>query len=300
MTATTGQFASLLAPGLKKVYYQVWKEWPEEYVLVLNVINSSKNFEEFYNLAGLPITPQKPQGVAVSYGDLTPGNTLQQSHTSYGQGFRVTREMRDDDLYNVIKAAPKDLAVANRQRVEAESVDIYNDAFTGANRTCLDSVALCSTSHTLLTGGTASNRLATDSDLAVLSLQTAMTVFEQQVNENGFEIMMTPSLLITAEDERFTVEELLAPGNRPYTSDNTKNVLASKGLQGRILHKLSDTDAWFLQANPSDTSLFFVWRIMPEFSSDDDFDTGDAKFKTYLRFSIVAPDWRGIVGTPGA
>ena len=71
-------------------------------------------------------------------------------------------------------------------------------------------------------------------------------------------------------------------------------------LQYRIWHFLSDTDAWFA-INPAIHSIRCYWRDKPEFSSGDDFDTGDSKHKVWFRFmESQYTDWRGIDGSQGA
>ena len=53
--------------------------------------------------------------------------------------------------------------------------------------------------------------------------------------------------------------------------------------------------------NPAIHSIRCYWRDKPEFSSGDDFDTGDSKHKVWFRFmESQYTDWRGIDGSQGA
>jgi hypothetical protein len=41
-------------------------------------------------------------------------------------------------------------------------------------------------------------------------------------------------------------------------------------------------------------------RVKAEFAQDGDFDTGNAKYKGYERYSVGWTDWRALYGSPGA
>jgi hypothetical protein len=69
------------------------------------------------------------------------------------------------------------------------------------------------------------------------------------------------------------------------------------GLEVVISHYISSTTAWFVQCTEHDMN--FIERVALEFQSGDDFDTGDAKFKAYQRFSTGHGCPRGIYGDEG-
>jgi hypothetical protein len=95
--------------------------------------------------------------------------------------------------------------------------------------------------------------------------------------------------------------EILGSEFRPYTADNTVNaVIQNDSLQDMVVNYLTDSDSWYVLADKSEHDLNFFERAAVRFQNGDDFDTGDAKFKAFQRFSVGAGEWRGLFGSLGA
>ncbi len=62
---------------------------------------------------------------------------------------------------------------------------------------------------------------------------------------------------------------------------------------------LTDGDAWFVTTDCPDGLKSFQ-RVGYAFSTDDDFDTTNAKFKGRERYSCGWTDWRALYGSDGA
>src|SRR6266850_5191745 len=158
MPTTTGQFSQLLAPGLRKIFFQHLKERAPQYSSVFNVHSSSRAYEEDLEIAGFGIAPAKPEGNAIQYVDPTQGGKKRYTHVAYGLGFRVTTEMYEDDLYGPMKRMTRELGKAMRNVKEVVSFNVLNNAFNVALQFGFpkfgSNEALISTSHTLIGGGT--------------------------------------------------------------------------------------------------------------------------------------------------
>ena len=61
-------------------------------------------------------------------------------------------------------------------------------------------------------------------------------------------------------------------------------------------HYLTDTNMWFMKTNASD-GMKYLEREGISFSQDDDFDTKNAKWAAYERYSFTVVDPRAIYGT---
>ena len=61
----------------------------------------------------------------------------------------------------------------------------------------------------------------------------------------------------------------------------------------------TDPDAWFITTN-ADAGLTSFKREGYSFTTDNDFDTENAKAKGYERYASGWTDWRGCYGTAGA
>lgn len=303
MPTTTGQFSQLLAPGLRKIFFQHLKERPPQYSQIFNVNSSSRAYEEDLEISGLGTMPQKPEGNSIQYQDPVQGGKKRYTHISFGLGFRVTVEMYEDDLYGPMKRMTRELSKAGRNVREVRSFNVLNNGFTtefgfpkfGVNE------ALISTAHTLIGGGTLANRSAVDADLGVASLEAAILLFDNLTDEDGIPIVIKPKWVIVPPALKQVAREILGSEFRPYTANNEINaVVQNDTLSDMVVNYLADSDSWFVLADKSDHDLNFFERAAMRFQNGDDFDTGDAKFKAFQRFSVGAGEWRGIFGSLGA
>lgn len=303
MPMVRGAFSYLLVPGLRKVFFQHLTERPEEFRQVFNAETSERAYEEDLEVAGLGTMPLKPEQTAIQYADATQGSKKRYTHKTYGLGYRVTPEMMEDDLYSTMKKMTKELAKAARNAREVNAWNVLNNAFTteygfpklGNNE------ALIATTHTSIAGAAAgSNRAATDADLSQTALEAAILAFENLKDETGIPVVIKPKWLIVPPDIKMTARELLGSEFKPYTANNEINALIEEGLDYMVSHYLTDLDSWFLLAGKGDHDLNFFTRQPVRFQNGDDFDTGDAKFKAFQRFSVGAGEWRGIWGSQGA
>lgn len=301
MPATTGAFSYLLAPGLRKVFFMHLKDHKPEFEQIFTVLSSKRAYEEHLELAGLGTMPRKNEGESIIYQDYIQGGVKRFTHVAYGMGFRVTQEMMEDDLYNVFGRQTKSLKKSAKNSKEVLAWSVINNSFTteygfpknGNNE------ALVSTSHTLIGGGTASNRPATDVDISYAALEAAVLYFNTLNDERGMPIDLNPQTLLHHPNDLFLVEELLNSSNRPFTANNETNVL--KGRFKPIWSRyLTDSDAWWVLGEKSEEGLVLFNRRELEFQNGDDFDSGDAKFKATYRASAGCSEWRYLYGSSGA
>jgi hypothetical protein len=299
MPANTGAFSRLLAPGLRKIYFDDWKQWPEEYTKFVNIEKSTRAYEEEAVMAGLGRFQRKEEGKSVIYDTGIQGGVQRYTHATWALGFRVTREMYNDDLYGIMKRMSKELALAGRQTLELEVSGLLDDAFDGDVNTAINGEALCD-EHPLLVGGTYTNKPATDIDFGIGALRAASQRMEKTVSERGFnEMRGTGSLIIVSPEFSWIAKEILGSDKAAYTADNTMNAFDGMGLNYMVSHFKADTDSWFLLSAKNKHYLKFFWRQQPIFENGDDFDTKDAKFTGYMRFSYGFTDWRGVDGSSG-
>jgi hypothetical protein len=299
MPTNTGQFSELLAPGLRKIFFQSYKEKEEQYRKVANFKTSKRNYEDDLELFGLGSMPEKPEGTGTIYQDPGQGGKKRYSWTSYGLGFRVTVEMWEDDLYAQMKKMPRELGKSGRNIREVKFFNLLNNGFTtefGFTKNGA-SEALFNTAHTLLGGGTQANRSAIDADFGIASLEAAILLFDNMVDEMGFPITVTAHKLVHSPAIKQTVREILKSPMRPDTTNNAINAVREDGVTPVMVNYLSNVSSWFLFADEHDFNFFE--RTPLRFQSGDDFDTGDAKYKAFQRFGVGAGDYRGSFGSQG-
>jgi hypothetical protein len=302
MTLRTGNISNLLAPGLRKVFFDYTKGLGEaEYSKVSNQLTTDRNYFDDFEMSMLGGDfPVKDEGVSITYVDPVTGNTKRYTPVTYAKGFRITEEAYDDDLYKTIgPKASKALAKAARNAKEVRFGAFLDDSCTGTTYTGFDSQALCySTGHSIIyTLGTYANEPSTAVDLSVTALQVGISNIELQQDSDGVVAGYRAKYLITHANNRFLVAELLKSDYKPYTANNEINALAGEGLVPIFNHYMTDTDLWLLLAAEHDIN--FVTRKKLRFDNSDDFDTGDAKFKATERYTLGFGNWRGSYGTVG-
>jgi hypothetical protein len=296
MPATRGNFAQLLAPGLRQIIFDDLADHPEEYSQLFNIYPSEKAFEEEQLVAGLGSVPVKPEGEAIKFDEPIQGGSLRYTHQSYGLGFQVTREMWDDDKYGIMRKVSNDFAGGIRQTLEAAYANVFNNGFS--TQKTIDGETFFNTAHPLLGGSTYSNRASASLALSVSGMQEILLLFEKMVNERGLLKRMVPMQLLIPVDLQFKAGEILWSSYKPYTGNNEVNVMQGR-LDPIVNHYLTSSTAWFVLSGKSDHTLQGFWRIHPQFESQDDFDTKGAKYSTYFRFSCGVTNWHGAAGSAG-
>lgn len=299
MPLNTGNFASLLAPGLHTLWGLDYNQWEEEYSKVFTLDTSSKNYEDDQELSGFGLVPPKPQGRGITYDTAAEGGTKRYTHTTYGLGFSVTEEMYEDDLYRKIASLPKALAKSVRQTVETDAANILNRAFD-SNYTGSDGKEMCATNHVQTGAGDGRNELSTSADLDVTSFEQALIDIQTLTDDRGLKVRAMPQKLIIHSNDAWMAAKILESGLEPDTANNAKNPgqnILPKGYT--VMHWLTDTDAWFITTDIP-KGLTHFWRRKPRFAKDNDWGAEVAKFKVTFRKSVSWTDWRAIFGSPGA
>jgi phage major head subunit gpT-like protein len=293
MALQSGKFGKLLEPGLRKVFFDTYKELPEQYSKIYNVQNSNKAIETDLRMGGFGLFRKKDSLGSVNYQEPTATQPIQYIHEEYAEGFIVERKLVDDEQYNQISKMSKSLGMAARASVETSAATIFENAFTAVG---YDGQPLISDAHPRLSGsGTDSNKIT--GALNETNLKLALQLARDTRNEAGIRIQVMPKLLIVPPELEFVATELVESGQKPDTNYNNINSLRGR-LKVFVWDYLTSPTAWFL-LDPNVAELNFFWRKRLEFKNTQDFDTHAAKYQAYMRYSVGYSDWRGLVGSAG-
>ncbi len=299
-TINTGLFGKALLPGIARWYGKSYDEFPVEYDKIFDKRTSRKNFEEDVSVSSFGLALQKGEGQPISYDTEQQGFVDRYTHVVYGLGFIITKEMVEDDLYDVVgERKAQGLAFSMRQTKEIIGANILNRAFN-TSYTYGDGKALIVSDHPNIAGGTWSNVLATAADLSEASLEQATIDIQKYTSDRGLRIAVMPKSLIIPVDLSYEADKIMKTQYEVGTANNTVNVVRSKFPGGVIVnHYLTDTDAWFMKTNVPNGMTYYERRA-DTFGQDDDFDTDNARFKATSRYSFGCSDKKSIYGTPGA
>ena len=298
---TTSSFAKALWPGVNAWYGKAYNDYTTEWDKLFEKNTSKKAYEEDVGMSGFGLAAVKQEGAPIQYDTERQGFTTRYNHVVYALGFIVTREMFEDDQYDVVgQRKAKGLARSIRQTKEIVGANIYNRAFN-SSYTGGDGKEMCATDHPNVAGGTWANELATAADLSEAALEQAAIDIYAFTDDRGLLIAAKPKKLVIASANQFEAARILTADGRTGTDSNDPNVLKNKGIipETVVNHYLTDADAWFILTDVNDGLKYFERRA-DAFEMDNDFDTENAKFKATARYSFGWTDPRGIFGSPGA
>ena len=301
MAINSASFAKALWPGINTWYGRSYDEWPTEYDKLFEMTSSSRAYEEDVGTTGFGLAQIKPEGQALAYDEESQAYVTRYAPVVYALGFIVTREIFDDDQYDIVgKRRAEALAFSMRQTKEIIGANVYNRAFNNTYKGG-DALEMCSTLHTNFSGGTWSNHLATAADLSEASLEQACIDIMKLTNDRGLKISIVPESLIIPVDLVFEAKRILGTDGRVGTADNDLNALKAFGKFGTVVvnHYLTDTNAWFIRTNVKN-GLKCIQRRPMAFGIDNDWDTENAKYKASERYVFGWTDPRQIFGSPGA
>lgn len=308
-THISDNFGKLLAPGLRKIFFETYAEVPEQFSKIYKVNKSTKAKETDYGLGAFGTwEPRTSELSEVAYDTLSPGLEREYVHKAFTKGFMIGRELYDDEQYNQINKFPKAMARSGRAFVETEAAKPLIHAFSDGKSSgstdvnIYDDKTLISDKHPLVDNSSKTGTNLVTGELSDANLKIALQCMRETIDEAGNLIQASAKKLVVPPALEFTAREILNSTQTAGTELN--NVNSVKGALDLVVYDYigaaaggSDT-AWFI-IDPSLCELNFFWRVKPEFKWDEDFDTFVAKYRGYMRFSYGVSDWRGIVGSSG-
>ena len=303
MAISRAQLLKELLPGLNALFGLQYATYGEEHKELYETEKSERSFEEETKLSGFSAAPVKNEGSAIAYDNAQEAFTARYNHETIALGFSITEEAVEDNLYDSLSARyTKGLARAMAYTKQVKAASVLNNGFTGGVYAGGDGVALFSTAHPLISGGTNSNRPSTNADLNETSLENAVIQIAAWTDERGLLIAAKPKKLIVPPALQFVATRLLETSLRVGTADNDINAIKNNGSipEGyTINHYLTDTNAWFLTTDVPNGLKHFE-RMALSTSMDGDFDTGNVRYKARERYSFGWSDPLGVFGSPGS
>jgi len=307
MAITTSSFAKALWPGVNAWYGKEYAEYPVEWEKLFTKQTSRKAFEEVVGGSYFGLAPVKSEGAPVTFDTARQGFTSRYNHVVYALGFIITREIYDDDQYDIVgKLKAEALAFSMRQTKEIVAANVYNRAFNtsylGGDGASLIASAGGggSTSHPNIAGGTFTNGPSVAADLSEAALEQAVIDIAGFTNDRGLRIAARPVSLHIPYTLAFEAKRILNSDGRVATNNNDLNALKEMGSIPAVYanHYFTDTDAWFIRTDVKNGMTMFE-RDADSFDMDEDFDTENAKYKARSRYSVGWSDPRGLYGSPG-
>jgi hypothetical protein len=297
---TTGSFPKLLWPGLNEVWSAAYNEYPPLWQALFDTYQSEKKYEEDVGMTAMGLAPVKDEGDSLAYDTMKQNYIQRYTHLAYALGYAITKEEIDDNQYAELGTL-RAMAIGKSMRQTKENVgaDIFNRAFN-ASYPGGDGRSLVNESHPT-EGGTQSNTLETAADLSEASLEQALIDIKQFRDERNNHIEVRALKVAIPSDLEWELIRILKNPQRPDTANRDINAMYQRGVfpQGYTCNiYFTDSDAWFILTD-ADAGLKHFQRVAPVFENDNDFDTKNALFSGYERYSFGWTNWRAVYGSPG-
>ena len=291
-----------LLPGLNALFGEEYANYENEHEEIYATENSERSFEEELKLSGFGAAPVKDEGSAINYDTAQESFVARYTHETIAMGYSITEEAMEDNLYVSLSGRyTKALARAMSYTKQVKGAYPLNNGFS-TTFSSGDGVALFSTAHPLVSGGTNSNRPSSGADLNETSLEDAIIQIGKYTDERGLKIAARARKLIVPSDLQFVATRLLQSDYKVGSADNDVNAIKTNGVipEGyTVNHYLTDTNAFFITTDVPDGMKHFVRSPMTT-SMDGDFDTGNVRYKARERYSFGVSDPLGIYGSPGS
>ncbi len=229
---------------------------------ILQFKKSSRPIEQSAGHTGVGNFREIPEGGAVEADQPYPLPSKTFTHKRYGLSVICSRDLIEDDQFELITDSTKDLAHSEVNSREIQAASIFNDGFSTNG---YDGVPLFSASHPLhYAGGLQSNLFTTAMALSVTALQEAIIEMYGMVDDTGKPISFEPNILLIPPKLMYKAPEILRGKMRSDTANNTENVfdVSEGGLPQTIVWRyLTSTTKWFLIDR--DNKLMWYDRVKP-------------------------------------
>ena len=152
MAISRAQLLKELLPGLNALFGLEYATYGQEHKEIYETETSERSFEEETKLSGFSAAPVKNEGSAIAYDNAQEAWTARYQHETIAQGFSLTEEAIEDNLYDSLSARyTKALARSMAYTKQVKAANVLNNGWT-AGYVGGDNTALFSTSHPLVSG----------------------------------------------------------------------------------------------------------------------------------------------------
>lgn len=290
-------FSNLMAPGLRKAFFDSYDETIKKEAMVpilFSIDGSKRQYENTLSISALGDFEDFTANGQVAYDDIHEGYKSTFTHREWTKGIRIKRDAKDDDLYGIFDSLPKQRGIAAARTREKHGASIFNGAFAGTSGP--DSLSLCNTAHTSTVSGVATqSNKGTDtlSKTAVSSARLAMMKF---YGFNGELLGCMGDTLIVPMDKEEDAWTIISSKGEPETSDNNPNFHFGK-YKLVVWPHITSTYNWFLaDMNLMKMNLLWFDRVKLEFNEDTSFNTYEARYSAYMRYSYGWTNYTWIYG----
>lgn len=308
MAHAAANWAELLTPQTTEAFYLGFTDEGRRASMVSNLYrmeSSQRAFEEHLGVGQFSSQGWNFEDSGrVQYDDRNKGYLQRFTHVEFAKGFVVQRKLIDDNLTQVVFDDARELGDSAFRLREKSAANVFANAFTdtgtdgdGFAIAGSDGVGLCSLAHPNSPADAGSTQ-ANEGTLALTkdNVRTTRQAHMALADDRGDILNIMPDLLLVPpelEDDALVIVRSVLD---PNTGNNAINPQSGR-FAVATWHYLADANAWFMiDTGRMKRDLIWYERIPVEFGREEDFDTLQAKFRAYMRYSRGFRDWRWVYG----
>jgi phage major head subunit gpT-like protein len=307
MVMAAANWAELLTPQLTEAFYVGFTDGGRRESMIPSIyreLDSQRAFEEHIGVGQFGSAGWNFEKTGrVQYDEREKGYKTTFTHVEFAKGFLVQRKLVDDNLTQISFDDAHNLGDSAFRKREKDAASVFNNGFTdtgtddsGFAIAGADAVGLLSTAHPY--NPVDSTTQANEGTLSLTrdNVRTTRTAMMKFTDDRGDLLNVMPDTLLVPpelEDDAITIIKSVLD---PTSANNAVNPQAGR-FTVRTWYYLTDTNAWFMiDASRMKRDLIWYNRIGLEFGREQDFDTFEAKFRAYMRYSRNWRDYRWIYG----
>lgn len=292
-----GNFPGNLVKDYITKFYGELDMGPDHYLELFEKLSSDRSFEIDALTDNFTVVPVKPEAQNITYQSASQQFTTTYNHTSYGSGFQISREAKDDGKeMDLMAKYMRNLGFAAQRTLEYTGANVYlrafNSSYVGG-----DGVELISTAHPTKAGNQ-SNTLANQVVFSATAAEDILKTIMKAKDYNGNIANLRCTKFIAGPNLVFEANRVFESPLRTATSNNDINAIKYIGAVPEIVINpyFQNSNLYFFKTDCPD-GLKFYERTAPEFSMDSAFDAEVTKYKIFFRNTFYWTDWRGVYGS---
>lgn len=295
---TTGNFPRAHVPEVKMWWGVGYGERPSQWGPMFEEVKSSAEYEDYVGATPFPAAAVKNQGANIALVGRQQGFSARGVNATVASGYAITLEEQKDNLYSkIIARHTPELATSFRKTKEILGALPYMNAFS-ATYPAADGIALCSTAHLRVLGGTYANKPTVDAPLAELTLEDACISVRNFTDDANLPIDVGIKCLIVSPSNEFNAARILKSVRQNNTANNAINAINTLNTIPDYhvnTYFTSLPRAWFLRTDVRG-GMIYQNRQDLEVEASNDQLSKNMIVTAYERYVFIAVDPRGIFG----
>lgn len=288
--------------GINSLFFVEAENIPAQYKDVVGtIIPVNESFYRAKQLAGLAPATVTNEGSEVQFDDMFQIYQRDFYPVLYTKGLRYSKQTEYTDQYNAVAKAQPEFAKAFVVKKNQVAANLDNEGFT-VTTYGMNSESLYSTSHTITTGLTGTNRPATDIALGPLTLEQGLVELRKQKSARNVPMHYPGKVLLKVPlDLEPLANRLLSSDRIAGSADNDSNYTNRERVGLAVIDYYTSTTAWFLRAMDNGWHGLFLAEQMPY--SIDKLPMGKDLMHVWVgseSYVVGWKDWHGTWGTTGS